>query len=466
MRTAVLRWRPVPLSYGAPVVGRRRLREVCTVLAAVVLVLAAGWVTVRPALLNVGSTRAEQSAAMPGDDAVVEPRTVMTRSVTLDGTPPKVWPWLVQMGVGKGGFYGYDWLENLGPAGVLDDIRNADRVHPEWQRLQVGDHVLPLPGATSWTVTELVPERRLVITDGGSWSWALVLRPAGPGQTRLVTRMRWAQVSGVNRLSALVFDMGDLITVARTLRGLDQRVDGTLPGMPGTSTGAPAPTARLPVSAPEALAWLLLLIGLAAAAGRLLVTRRGGWLVSLSATTVLAWCLTTDTDPWQALAHRWPVAMAATLATAAASLALRRGGAVPALGTWLRGLPPTLAAVGVAVIVPALTVWDATTSAGATDGTAGRVGAGFLAVAGAMAVSVAFWYGAGGSGSVAGLTGVGAVAALALVSGSVLAAAVPAAVLLPRTDSPAVPPASGKARPQLQDQVVNEATGPPAREAG
>jgi hypothetical protein len=167
MSTIIPRWRPVPLPYGAPVDHRSRLRELVTVLVCVALLLVAGWVFVRPVLLNVGSTHAEQSAAMPGDDAVVDPRTVMTRSVTVDGTRADVWPWLVQMGVGKGGFYGYDWLENLGPAGVLDDIRNTDRVHPEWQDLQVGDHVLPFPGTTSWTVTELVPARRLVITDDG-----------------------------------------------------------------------------------------------------------------------------------------------------------------------------------------------------------------------------------------------------------------------------------------------------------
>jgi hypothetical protein len=265
------------------------------VLACVALVLAAGWVTVRPVLLNVGSTPAERSAAMPGDHAVVVPRTAMTRSVTLDGTPAQVWPWLVQMGVGKAGFYGYDWLENLGPAGLVDDIRNANRVHPEWQDLAVGDHVLPLPGATSWTVTELVPEQRLVITDDHNWTWALVLRPTGQSQTRLVTRMRWAQVSGIDHLPALLYDLGDLIIVARTLHGLDQRVEGTLPGMPGTSRGAPAPTAELPVSPVEALVWLLGLTGLAAVAGRLLVTRRGGWLVLLGVVTVLAWCLATDT---------------------------------------------------------------------------------------------------------------------------------------------------------------------------
>jgi hypothetical protein len=79
-------------------------------------------------------------------------------------------------------------------------------------------------------------------------------------------------------------------------------------------------------------------------------------------------------------------------------------------------------------------VWDAATFAGATDGTAGRVGAALLAVTAAVAASVAFWYGAGAAVSVTVLIGVGVAAALALVSGSVLAAAVPAALILPRVN--------------------------------
>jgi hypothetical protein len=94
---------------------------------------------------------------------------------------------------------------------------------------------------------------------------------------------------------------------------------------------------RVPVSPVEVS--LLVLTGLAAAAGRLLVSRRGGWLALLSVTTVLAWCLSTDTDPWQALADGWPLAVATSLATAAASLALRRSGTAPALGIGCAAFP-------------------------------------------------------------------------------------------------------------------------------
>jgi hypothetical protein len=100
------------------------------------------------------------------------------------------------MGVGRAGFYGYDWLENLGPAGLLDEIVNADRIDPEWQHLQVGDHVYPAPEAASWTVAELVPERLLVLADPGQWSWALMLSPLDGDRTRLTTRMRWGLAHG------------------------------------------------------------------------------------------------------------------------------------------------------------------------------------------------------------------------------------------------------------------------------
>jgi hypothetical protein len=101
------------------------------------------------------------------------------------------------------------------------------------------------------------------------------------------------------------------------------------------------------------------------------------------------------------------------------------------------------------VIIPALRCGTPPPPLAQPTGTEGRVGAVLLAAAGSMAVSVAFWYGAGGSVSIAAMTGVGVHAALALLLGSVLAAAVPAAVLLPRTDSPAVRPTGGDARPQL-----------------
>lgn len=174
----------------------------------------------------------------------------------------------------------------------------------------------------------------------------------------------------------------------------------------------------------------------------------------LSGTTVLGWCLSTDTDPWQALAHRWPLTAAATLAAmlaAAVAVPVLRGHrGAPLLRTWLRGLVPTLAAVAVVVILPALIVWDAATSAGTTDAAAGKVGTVVVAATAAVAVSVAFWYGAGAPVSLTAMTAAGVAAALALLSGSVLAAAVPSALLLSRTPKKRSRPntGGGDARPQ------------------
>jgi hypothetical protein len=77
---------------------------------------------------------------MAGDSLVAGGRR-WTRSVTIDVPPERVWPWLVQVGVDKGGFYTFDWAENL----FGDPIHNADRIHPEWQHLRPGDAVWPSP---------------------------------------------------------------------------------------------------------------------------------------------------------------------------------------------------------------------------------------------------------------------------------------------------------------------------------
>jgi hypothetical protein len=104
----------MPHATAGPDRRRRRLafRGVLLALTVVVLATTVSCLTVRPALLDYGSTSVERSAVMPGDDLVARADTVMTPAVTLSAPPGAVWTWLVQMGVGRGGFYGYDWLEN------------------------------------------------------------------------------------------------------------------------------------------------------------------------------------------------------------------------------------------------------------------------------------------------------------------------------------------------------------------
>src|SRR5690606_5720018 len=84
-----------------------------------------------------GSTAEEQRRALPGDDIVAAPRPITTRAITIRAPSSAVWPWLVQMGQGRGGLYSYQKPENLARC----DMHNADRIHPEWQNLAAGDKV-------------------------------------------------------------------------------------------------------------------------------------------------------------------------------------------------------------------------------------------------------------------------------------------------------------------------------------
>ena len=88
-----------------------------------------------------GATPAEVSAPMPGDELVPQPKIASTRAITIGAPPRDVWPWLAQIGRGRGGFYSYDALENL----VRCDIHSADRIIPRLQQLPPGDLILLAP---------------------------------------------------------------------------------------------------------------------------------------------------------------------------------------------------------------------------------------------------------------------------------------------------------------------------------
>lgn len=152
-----------------------------------------------------GAAPQELDGVLPGDELLPTASMVTTRAITVDAPPDAVWPWLVQMGQDRGGFYSYDWLENL--FGLR--IHNAERIVPEWQALAVGDQIRAAPDRAGpeagFTVVALDPGRSLVtaigdpaivgpraasgaLPEGGTW--AFVLRPIGAEQTRLLVRLR------------------------------------------------------------------------------------------------------------------------------------------------------------------------------------------------------------------------------------------------------------------------------------
>ena len=174
-------------------------------LTIVIAVVAAGYARLRRSWVEWGAEPDEVAASLPGDELVADPSMTTTRAITIDAPPDAVWPWLVQMGQGRGGFYSYDWLENL--FGL--HIRNADQIVPAWQGLAVGDQLRAAPVSAGpeagFTVVAIDPGRSLVtaigdpavvvplaaagsLPDGGTW--VFVLRPVGAGQTRLIVRLR------------------------------------------------------------------------------------------------------------------------------------------------------------------------------------------------------------------------------------------------------------------------------------
>jgi hypothetical protein len=208
-------------------VSAGRLSRIGQGLAYAFLSYAAITIVSRPWHMRWGSTRAELRTELPGDDLVKNPHYTIQRAVTIRATPADVWPWLVQLGQDRGGFYSYDWLERA----VGDDIHNADRIHPEWQTRSEGDLVRAvqpdyLGGRfgkdVGWRVVKLQPER--VISLGG-WG-SFILQPAD-GHTRLIVRTRGAGKPNVPLapFGLLVFEPAHFIMERAMLLGIKERAE-------------------------------------------------------------------------------------------------------------------------------------------------------------------------------------------------------------------------------------------------
>ncbi len=191
-------------------------------------VISAGAAAYRLALrercLTWGATADEVARSMPGDDLLPDPDILATRAIAIDAPPEVVWPWLVQMGSGRGGAYTYDWIENLFGLGM----HSADHILPEFQHLKVGDAFRLGPGRPLMHVEVLEPERALVFRfEDGTWVWSFGLEQRGD-TTRLVSRNRIAtpNASIVGRaFSALVMEPGSLVMERRMLLGIKQRAE-------------------------------------------------------------------------------------------------------------------------------------------------------------------------------------------------------------------------------------------------
>jgi len=162
--------------------------------------LSPGIILIRSFLVRALKTTAERLWRIEGDDILPRARAKLTHAAVIDAPPADVWPWLLQMGGQRAGWYSWDVLDNGG-------VRSADRIIPQLQHLAIGDVLPARPvGAEGFEVLRIVPERALVL--GGisaQWkgTWAFVLEPLGDGKTRLITRYRAAYPPSV-RMSILL----------------------------------------------------------------------------------------------------------------------------------------------------------------------------------------------------------------------------------------------------------------------
>lgn len=194
---------------------------------------------VRPQLQRWGATEAEAIEALTGDELVVAPRFTSTRAIDIAALPSAVWPWLVQMGEGRGGLYQYEALERLVGLGMA----SADEVIPELQDLAVGDviRLAPVGGPAGLVMRverleapDLLVLRSLGAPRDGDYfdgavaaSWALMVRDRDERACRLLSRWRltWSPSTAADLFNGALVEPLHFAFEERMLRGIRDRVE-------------------------------------------------------------------------------------------------------------------------------------------------------------------------------------------------------------------------------------------------
>ena len=193
---------------------------------------------IRPWQLRWGATDDEVTRAMPGDEVVQQPTFNATRAVTIQARPEEIWPWLVQIGITRAGWYSYDWVDNLGRP-------SAERILPDLQRLAVGDVVPMSPNGKAGLRVKAFEQHQWLLWgdkhgDVSTWCWGLY--PQDENHTRLISRVR---ISYRWTLPAILFDLpmdvGDIVMMRKCMLGIKQRAERTS-RQAVEAIGVPSPT--------------------------------------------------------------------------------------------------------------------------------------------------------------------------------------------------------------------------------
>ena len=202
---------------------RRYLAALATLTSSAVLFLIA-----RRRYLRWGATDQEISESLPGDDLLSSASLMATRAVSIHTSSEHVWPWIAQLGQGRGGLYSYDLLENL----VGCDMHSADRILPQYQAVEVGDDFRLHPQVTL-KVAQLDPGNALVVQGGVplgaaappyEFTWAFVLKNED-GSTRLVIRERYRYSRWWAPFLVEIVEAASAVMTQKMIRGIKERAE-------------------------------------------------------------------------------------------------------------------------------------------------------------------------------------------------------------------------------------------------
>jgi hypothetical protein len=175
---------------------------------------------VRPWHLGWGASEEEKRRPLPGDDEILDPQLDATRAITVAAPAKSVWPWLVQMGYKRAGFYSYRFDNAWVPS--------PWEIVPEYQRLEVGD-LMPTGPGQGFTVKAMEPDRSLLLVldeDPIQVSASILLDQVADEETRMVGRVRVRFGRGLPVfLYRLLFDLGDFIMMRKMFLGIKERAE-------------------------------------------------------------------------------------------------------------------------------------------------------------------------------------------------------------------------------------------------
>jgi hypothetical protein len=178
----------------------KKAMKILLILAGLSAILVVTVILLTPWMDRWGATDEEIAATLPGDELLARPASFVNRAVTIQARPEQIYPWIVQLGAGKGGYYSYSWFETY----FLNcQLVNADRIHAEWQDLKVGNEVKMCPGKSGpppYTVAMIKPKQAVVLghQENNQWVdlWQFVILPQQDGSSRLILRTRTNAVGG------------------------------------------------------------------------------------------------------------------------------------------------------------------------------------------------------------------------------------------------------------------------------